>query len=462
MASVLGCAGPALDLPQARADQLDLALEPAADPVAMPLGFRGRLRNAPPGQPWLFSGALSDYHDRALRQRELPQTLRDRAVPLRFWREGSDCLLQPLAWLEPSSEYSLALEGHGRVATLRTVSEAAPRADRFFPTAGVLESAAVLCGADFSDDLPAVVPLEPGGIPLRVSRGVFGFARRDCVTLVADMAPPELALAPPSLAGALLEPSAFVRRAPGSAPAYDCAGDEVVPGGCLEIQDDRVFIRSQGVATLWLLSQPRSAQLSLSAFERRLLLDGLTPGSSYDLGGQVVFASGEQSGVTSRFETRPALRHLVINEVLANAVGAEPESEWIEVLNDSSRRVSLAGVWLEDAAGSVPLPDVELAPGALMLLVGAGFRPSALDVPPPSDVQVIELPALGARGLSNSGEPLLLVGRDGILSRFPALSADRAGRSMARRTPATADDDANGFAEHGPPGASPGLPNSFD
>jgi hypothetical protein len=152
----------------------------------------------------------------------------------------------------------------------------------------------------------------------------------------------------------------------------------------------------------------------------------------------------------------------VISEVLANAVGAEPESEWIEVVNDSSRRASLADVWLEDAAGSVPLPDVELAPGALALLVGAGFRASALDVPPPPEVQLIELPALGARGLSNSGESLLLVGREGVLSRFPALAAPRAGRSLARRTPATADDDARGFAEHGAPGASPGLPNSFD
>jgi hypothetical protein len=425
----------------------------------MPPGFRGRLRKAPPGEPWLFSGALSDYHDRALRQRELPQTLRDRAVPLRFWREGSDCLLQPLGWLEPSSEYSLALTGHGRVATLRTVSEAVPRAVRFFPAAGVLESAAVLCGPDFPDDLPAVVPLEPGGIPLRVSRGVFGVARRDCVTLVADVVPAELALAPPSLAGTLLEPSAFVRRARGSSATSDC--DELVPGGCLEIQDDRVFIRTQADA-LWLLSKPRPAQLSLAAFERRLLFDGLTPGSSYELTGQVVFASGEQSQVASHFTTRPVQRHLVINEVLANAVGAEPESEWVEVLNDSSRHVSLAGAWLEDSAGSVPLPAVELGPGALVLLVGAGFRPSGLDVPPPSDVQLVELPALGARGLSNSGEPLLLVGRDGILSRFPALSAARAGRSLARRLPATADDDASGFAEHGAPGASPGLPNSFD
>ncbi|HYJ10429.1 MAG TPA: lamin tail domain-containing protein [Polyangiaceae bacterium] len=462
MASVLGCAGPALDLPQAPADKLDLELEPAADPIAIPLGLRGRLRNAPPGEPWLFSSALSDYHDRALRQGELPQTLRERAVPLRFWREGSDCLLQPLVWLEPSSEYSLALTGHGRVATLRTVSEATPRAERFFPAVGVLESAAVLCGSDFPDDLPAVVTLEPGGIALYVSRGVFGVARRDCVTLVAATAPAELALAPPSVGGALLEPSAFVRRDPGIAPPNDCLGDEVVPGGCLEIQDDRLFIRSRGDAALWQLSQPRSAQLSLSAFERHLLLDGLTPGVSYELLGQVVFGSGEQSPVATRFKTRPAQRHLVISEVLANAVGAEPESEWIEVVNDSSRRASLADVWLEDAAGSVPLPDVELAPGALALLVGAGFRASALDVPPPPEVQLIELPALGARGLSNSGESLLLVGREGVLSRFPALAAPRAGRSLARRTPATADDDARGFAEHGAPGASPGLPNSFD
>ena len=41
---------------------------------------------------------------------------------------------------------------------------------------------------------------------------------------------------------------------------------------------------------------------------------------------------------------------------------------------------------------------------------------------------------LGTRGLSNSGEGLLLVGSEGGLSRFPLLPALHAGRSIARRS----------------------------
>jgi hypothetical protein len=145
-------------------------------------------------------------------------------------------------------------------------------------------------------------------------------------------------------------------------------------------------------------------------------------------------------------------------------VGAEPDSEWVELVNDAARPVSLSELWLEDAGGAFPLPagESELGPGEHVLLVGSSFRASALDVPLAANTRLIRLPSLGARGLSNSGEPLLLVGREGVLSRFPAIAAERAGRSMARRTPATADDDPAGFAEHGEPGASPGAPNSFE
>lgn len=458
----VGCAGPGLELPGAtRQGGLELELEPVAGLSALPLNFRGRLRAAPPGEIWLFRGALSDYHDRALRQDELPQTLVERAVPLRFWREGTDCLLQPLVWLEPDAEYGLALTGHGRVATLRTAGEALPRAERFFPLGVAPAEAAVFCGAEFPEQLPGST-LEPGGISLRVTRGIFEVARQDCVTLVAERVPSEPALAPPSLAGVLLEPSAVAAPGPAVARAADCPLGELMAGACLEMQDDRVLLSSSGVSALWLLTEPRAVELSVSAFERRPLLENLVPGTSYELAGQVVLASGERISLAHGFSTAFERRHLVINEVLANAVAAEPESEWIEIVNDSSRRASLAGLWLEDGGGTVPLPGAELAPGELALLVSAGFRASALDVSLAPGVQLVVLPSLGARGLANSGEPLMLVGPEGILSRFPALAASKPGRSLARRAPATADDDAQGFALHGAPGASPGLPNSFE
>jgi hypothetical protein len=175
--------------------------------------------------------------------------------------------------------------------------------------------------------------------------------------------------------------------------------------------------------------------------------------SSYTLAGQVLFSSGERVELLRAFVTEPPRRHLVINEVLANAVGPEPDTEWIELVNDGAAPASLAGVWLEDSSGSVALPAVELAPGEVALLVSSDFRPSGLDIAAPAETRLVELPSIGARGLSNSGEPLLLVGSEGVLSRFPGL---------ARRNVAASDDDPAAFAEHGAPGASPGAANTFD
>jgi hypothetical protein len=84
------------------------------------------------------------------------------------------------------------------------------------------------------------------------------------------------------------------------------------------------------------------------------------------------------------------------------------------------------------------------------------------DAPLATAVRRLELASLGARGLSNTGEALLLVGPEGVVSRFPAFGASRAGHSIARRSLEAADDDPNAFAEHGAPGASPGAPNTFE
>ena len=50
----------------------------------------------------------------------------------------------------------------------------------------------------------------------------------------------------------------------------------------------------------------------------------------------------------------------ILNEVLANPLGAEPDSEWIEVVNVGLAAGSLLGLALEDSGGSVLLPDIEL------------------------------------------------------------------------------------------------------
>src|SRR5688572_5714545 len=81
------CADPALDVPSPQAP-LTVELEPAASPSAVPATLRARLVGIAGARPWLFRGELSEHHARAVRTGELPSSLLDRAVPLRFWGDA--------------------------------------------------------------------------------------------------------------------------------------------------------------------------------------------------------------------------------------------------------------------------------------------------------------------------------------------------------------------------------------
>ncbi|HKY37462.1 MAG TPA: hypothetical protein VJN18_16080 [Polyangiaceae bacterium] len=461
VACAIGCADPALDLPAPRDGLLDLVLEPS-EADAWPLAFRGHLANATErAVPWLFRGELSDYHERALRRGELSSTLLERAVPLRFWREGAECLLQPLDWLEPGESYTLALTGHGRVRTLRAKDGPMERASRFFPPLGApVREGTVLCGARFGE-LPSLITLEPGAIEARVTPGAFGASRPDCVTVVADQAFSEPVVAPPLLGGVLLEPGSFTPDSNPVSKDSACSAGQLVADACVEVEDDRIFITALD-DSLWLLQQPSEIQLPAPALQRVALLRGLAPETELELVGHVISSAGGVTPLDMTVTTKPRRRHLVLNEVLANALGPEPDSEWIEVVNDSEHVAELSGVWLEDGGGRVPLPVEVLQGREIVLLVAASSRESSVDVTAAPRTRRLELPSLGERGLSNSGELLQLIGPEGVLSRFPMLPAPHAGRSLARRSLDTADDDPRSFGEHAPPGASPGALNSLE
>lgn len=460
LACAMACSGPALDVP-GREPVVSVTLEPAADAAEAPPTFRARVSGAAAGEPWLLRGALSSHHERALRRGELSATLRERAVPLRYWRESSTCVVQPLVWLEPGTEYTLGFTGMGRAQSLHVAAESAPRAARIFPPAGVQShGAAVYCGP-FFDDPPSVSLLEPGAVAAAVTRQAGAIGSASCVLITAAV-PESPLMAPPMLGGTLLEPTQFAPAPSPSHPAgRDCPG-ALVAGACVETEDDRVFVTPLEQASYWLLSEPHALQRSLRVGERARLLDGLEPGARYELRGQVLGADGQMSELHATLHTTSERRHLVLNEVLADALGPEPASEWVELVNDSARPAPLGDVWLEDGAGAARLPDTVLAPGEHVLLVDAEYRRSGLDVSAPQATRLLELSPLGTRGLANGGESLLLVGPEGTLSRFPPLAASRAGRSWARRELAVVDDDPAAFAEHGAPGASPGTPNTFD
>jgi hypothetical protein len=294
-----------------------------------------------------------------------------------------------------------------------------------------------------------------------VEAGAFGAPRPDCVTLVVEAAPAEPVVMPPVLGGVLLEPGSFTPATERVPRDPRCSHEQLAADACVEVEDDRIFVTALA-DSLWLLDSPSEVQLPVSAFQRASLLRGLVPDTELTLAGRVISSEGRATRLQLTVRTASVQRHLVLNEVLANAVGPEPESEWIEVVNDSDLPAQLSGVWLEDGAGRVRLPAERLEPHEIALLVPASSRESSLDVSAALGTRRLELPSLGQRGLSNSGELLQLVGPEGVLSRFPMLPAPHAGRSVARRALDGTDDDPRGFAEHAAPGASPGALNAVE
>lgn len=458
-ALVCGCADPGLDVPRQPAP-VSVQFEPAAAPNALPAAFRARLVGAAGASAWLFRGDLSEHYARAVRLGELPSGLLERAVPLRFWSDEQGELVQPLSWLDEGQRYTLALVGVGVVQVWDIAADATPRAERLFPAPGhAIHRVAVHCSESFGEAPPTLL-LEPESIPVRAS--VESSEISACVTFVAEREPSVASVLPPLWASTLLTPGAFAPLPPtATARTVACPAGRLLLGACLEVLDDRVLVTTPE-DTLWQLAAPAARVVATSAHERALLVAGLAPGQQVELRGSLLSADASSQELELSVTTPGALRHLVLSEVLANPLGPEPASEWVELVNDSAAAVSLSKLWLEDSGGRSFLPELALAPHETVLLVGAGFRPSSLDVPPGRDVRLLELSSLGLRGLANSGEALLLVGPEGVLSRFPAFAAAHAGRSVARRSFAATDDDPAAFAEHAAPGASPGAANVFD
>lgn len=457
----LACSDPSLDVPPRRGGP-SVVFEPAATASAVPANVRARVVGSAGAQPWLFQGELSEHYDRELRKGEVAAALRARAVPLSFWSDREDLLLGPLAWLKPGQRYTLALLGLGAVDAWDIADEGAPRAEAFFPPAGrPLQRVSVQCSSAFQGPLPAMA-LAPGGVSVQATLDSPRVAATTCVTLLAASAVLQPAVLPPSLAGALLVPGAFQPEEKwGASSPASCSG-ELHFAACIEARDDRVLVTPQSRDTLWLVEAPVARVVVSIAGQRTTLLDGLAPLTSYVLRGHLLTSDADSRAFELELTTTARARHLILSEVLANPLGPEPASEWIELVNDSDEPVELGGLWLEDTTNRSFLPHELLAARESVLLVPSGFRPSALDVTIATGTRLLELTSLGARGLSNAGEALLLVGPGGVVARFPALAAPHAGRSLARRALDGSDDDPAAFAEHGGPGASPGAPNRFD
>ena len=151
--------------------------------------------------------------------------------------------------------------------------------------------------------------------------------------------------------------------------------------------------------------------------------------------------------------TAPPMAHVIINEVLANPVGEEPQQEWVELYNDGLAPAHLLGWQLEDVGGEASLPDVTLPPGAFALVVNESFDPeSEWDPMPPPNVPLLRVAELGNNGLANGGEPMRLRNAMGVIvSRFPDEPKPKPGQSVARIHPKALDGVEGTFVRADPP-----------
>ena len=144
----------------------------------------------------------------------------------------------------------------------------------------------------------------------------------------------------------------------------------------------------------------------------------------------------EDVATTAATDTQRGLR---ITEVLPDPAqpGRDSDFEWVEIANLDVRPASLAGVTLQDNAGSVALPAVMLPPGGTLVIaarlaeVGTAFA--------------YRLPGTIGNGLGNGGDRLALMAADGRqIDAFsygddttyltgPRIAAPGTGRSIERR-----------------------------
>jgi hypothetical protein len=400
-----------------------------------------------PAMVALVRGELSDTALRGLREGSLPASARARAVPIMLRSEGDQLLVFPQQPLDAGHEYTLAVGPLSLRFPLIIGEQAPPLLERRWPPVGAPseEDSAIFCG---QDPLPGGLEAEGLGPPLELSYGApMQPGNRRCITLGAGLdgalgpfpvalrsGEQRVALAPASVDRAPWEPAA----------PLSCIEGEIALGpGCLLPQDDRLLLR-------W----PREPWLRLDGddprpFQGGLVLRGFSPEQDQQVHLRVRDLRGQTHEFHAAVRTLAPRPHLLLTEALADPLGPEPASEWVELYNDGSTPVSLEGWALEDGQGVTMLPAHELAPGAFALLTNELLDTSS-DAPLPPGCPVLPLPKLGKSGLSNQGEPLILRDPQGnVHSRLPTAPRPKPGLSLQRPSVDTAD-DGGGFLLHPP------------
>lgn len=463
----------------------ELGFEPEADSRAAPPILRLRVvraRDVDPAAFVLVQGDVGKAHVRQLTSGEISKALRARFVPTLAWAEGDgderQIVLAPLAPLTLGAAYAVASGDPALALPFRVMEEDAHAILwRAWPPleGGATTSLAVYCEASGAEPLTKVeIPTElaPAGLAGTLRTGAMGRAGASCLRFEADDAsaaaaeegplvpPPQVELGGRSLR---IDPAPIERgEAPPPLEALACVDGEVAFGpGCARVEDDRLFARAPTAPLFWAIAGAGVDVVVGTAPGDPFIVSPLPPSTAVTLSVGVYDVAGRARSTVFAAATEPPRAHVILNEVLADALGSEPGQEWIELFNDGLVAAELEGYVLEDIGGVTVLPAATLAPGAFALLVNESFvEDDELDVPPSTGTLLVRVPKLGKNGLSNAGEPLRLSDATGrVVSRLPALKSTKAGLSVARVAPRAPDGLASSFAI-AKAGATPGAPNA--
>jgi hypothetical protein len=411
----------------------------------------------------LFEGTLSSYYLGKFKHGELPDTLAARQLPVVSWRTGAELVVAPLRPLALGPHSLVSRDG---LVAAFTVSAVRPMLERWWPPATNAANPrfAVYCRqASSVGPVPSSVSLsfEPEQSMVELAPGIDDeglFADR-CSHFRSQHAllPGEVWVPPAVVGDWALSPAIFASSQLSGAASLGCRpGERELGLGCASVADDRVTVRTPEAALLWVVHTARGALLQVSALGQPLTIDGLPPDTQQRLWGSTHDLSGAARAFDLELHTAPARERPILNEALADALGPEPQSEWVELLNAGTLAADLGQYSLQDGGGRTPLPHAQLLPHEYALLVREDYEANPSDEPPAASVRLIRLPTLGKSGLSNAGERLSLVDGAGLeVSVLPAL-AGKAGQSLARRTPASPDDDPKAFSFGTP---TPGFAN---
>jgi hypothetical protein len=404
---------------------------------------------------WLVEGRIARTMAGELAAGQTPLGLQERRIPLWVRSQPGSLFLWPRVRLQASEVYSIVAIGAGVVASFQTSADELPFLSRL-GSPNLRPGAWVSYCAESGAHLPEAFESGPielpdaGRVELRLGLGASEIARDRCAEFQVPSRPGWV-LPPARLWGAELDPEVLSLGAP---EANEMEG---TTASCVRAdRAGRVEISAAADFSALRVIDAKGQMREAVALRGHASVGPLAELAEYNIEYVIGDESGRREG-RERLSLGPGAPGFVINEVLADPKGAEPEGEWVELINVGNSAGSLSGYVLANERLEWALPDIALNPGAFGLIVRDDFRvePDS-DVVPRGDAARIAVPTLS---LKNTGTQLTLFdSHHAVVSSFPALPGN-SGVSVGRRDPY--DDDPSAFGLHDAPGASPGANNEL-